>query len=267
MITESAAQFGARVLGNYSSLRKSGNRSDVLEHSLTASAQITSGHPIAASLSIGQKVQGDIVSVFLDIGSFTRRTRLMDPLDATDLAHSVLTGFTGVVQQFGGHILGLRGDGVLAAFGPTDPTMAVLVAGVATGVALEGVQQVINPELVRRRIDPITARAGMDYGTAVFVRTGSAQASEVNVIGFNTNFAAKCEKHASAWEVVVGEDFAGMANLADKMTPHPCSPKTYTENGVDQYYRFFKYNWRYLLQFADSVAGEINGQALEQISL
>jgi hypothetical protein len=42
----------------------------------------------------------------------------------------------------------------------------------------------------------------MDY-----VRIGSPEGSEVNVLGFAANFAAKCERAAHAWEAVQPEQY------------------------------------------------------------
>jgi len=207
-----------------------------------------------------------MTTVFLDLTNFTGRTFWDDPADVTLLAHSVLSGFAEVVADFGGHVLGLRGDGLMAGFGPTsDPAIGVAVAALACATALDGAQNDLNPRLKSRGIAPVQARAGADFGHTTFVRSGTYDASEVNVIGFATNFAAKCEKAAASWEVVVGESFAQHIPNKSLLEAHPDSPKLYTRNCETKIYGFSKYRWQPSLTWADSVIDEIQGRPLETL--
>jgi len=260
MITKAASRFSDRVLGyttpteRYPSFR-------------SASASNPGvGHPISSDLEIGERCSCSMASVFLDLTNFTGRTFWDDPAEVTDLAHNVLCGFASVVAELGGHVLGLRGDGLFAAFGPTsDPAIAVAIASLACATALDAVKNDLNPKLQARGVEPVQARAGADFGESFFVRSGVPSASEVNVIGFATNFAAKCEKVAASWELVVGDNFA--AHIADKtlLTKHEKSPKTYTRDYRDKTYGFSRYRWAASLQWVDSTIDEIRGRPLEQL--
>jgi adenylate cyclase len=78
----------------------------------------------------------------------------------------------------------------------------------ACAFALDAVEREVNPRLETRGIAPVQARAGLDYGRITFVRSGCREHSEINPLGFAANFAAKCEKTANLWEIVVGEGLA-----------------------------------------------------------
>jgi len=124
-----------------------------------------------------------------------------------DLAQAVLTQLVEVIVENGGHVLGLRGDGVFACFGGpgSDKVVDVSLALGAAAFALDATEGALNELLALSGLEPVRVRAGADHGRPNFVRTGVAGASEVNVIRFAANFAAKCEKVANSWELVVGE--------------------------------------------------------------
>lgn len=255
-------QFADTVLRNYNNLRTGVDNKALL----ASAAEIKSGHPQFEHLEIGSQQSCDLASVFLDLTNFTGRTFWDPPEDVARLAHAVLTGFTLIVQRMGGHVLGLRGDGVFAGFGPSRPEVCVAFASAACAASLDAVQTSLNPSLVARGIEPVQARAGADYGRATFVRSGTSTASEINVIGFNSNFAAKCEKVADSWEMVVGENFADYIQNAGMLTKHSNSPKRYTRNYVTKPYDFFDYHWRKMLPEVDSTLLQLDGSPLESLA-
>jgi adenylate cyclase len=246
----------------------------VLMRGLTGSIQLSkalqesfaeSGHPQFANLAVGERASCDMVSVFLDLTDFTGRTFWDDADDAASLAHSVLTAFSDVVQKLGGHVLGLRGDGLYAGFGPTgngSDVIAAAAALTACAASLDAIKSSLNPRLQYRDIAPLQARAGLDYGKTTFVRSGTASGSEVNVIGFAPNFAAKCEKRALSWEVVAGEGLHNLMGGGALFREHSKSPKTYQRDGERRTYKYFDVHWATLVSSVDSTIAEINGHPL-----
>ena len=222
------------------------------------------GHPDFDYLTIGQRATAPMVAVFLDLTDFTGRTFWDDQEETVDLAHAVLTGFIETVTAFGGHAIGLRGDGLFAGFSPGPPELAAVMALSACSLALWGVQQEVNPWLEQNGIRKVQARAGVDYGDITFIRSGSRERSEVNPLGFAANFAAKCEKTANSWEVVVGE---GVANLlpVTNMSEHAKSPKTYTRDYERKTYRFYDYNWLSAVPHLAEVAELLDGTTTSDI--
>ncbi|MDR6972039.1 adenylate/guanylate cyclase domain-containing protein [Leifsonia shinshuensis] len=254
--------FTNRVLENYNRghnvlLAKGASRFD----------EIRTGHPAATDLAIGDQITFPIASVFLDLRNFTGRTFWDGQEEVTSLAHAVLSGFTDVVTRYGGHVLGLRGDGLFAGFGApgADSRVSVALASTAVAVALDSVQSDLNPALQARGIATVQASAGADFGAATFIRSGTQGTSEVNVIGFGSNFAAKCEKQAKSWELVVGEAFSASVPEKRWLTQHENSPKEYSRDAERRSYSFYDYQWRPLLRYAESVAAEVAYQPLELV--
>ena len=143
-------------------------------------------------------------------------------------------------MAFGGFPLGLRGDGLFAGFGPGDPKVGTVMALSACAFALDAVERDVNPRLDRAGIARVQARAGLDYGRITFVRSGSRDHSEINPLGF----AAKCEKKADSWEIVIGQGLAEELPDATTFVEHAYSPKTYQRDYQRRNYRFYDYQWR-----------------------
>ncbi|MGS2806703.1 adenylate/guanylate cyclase domain-containing protein [Nocardia sp. MW-W600-9] len=263
-MTQMGNEFSNQVLSSYRSAVESKAEASA---PLTASAgQIVTGHPRFADLAVGQSSSCDMASVFLDLTNFTARTFWDDPEDMTRLAHAVLSGFTLVVKRFGGHVLGLRGDGLFAGFGPApQPEAVVVVAAAACAAALDATRNYLNPQLKTWGIEPVQARAGADYGKATFVRSGTPTANEINIVGFASNFAAKCEKAAKSWELVVGEGFAEYINSPDLLTAHEDSPKRYSRGTDVRRYSYYQHSWQRILPEIDSAMSEISGRPLESV--
>ncbi len=258
MVTNISAPFADRVMS-----RAFDERSVV---HLSASAQPvaeTTGHPLFDGLAVGESRSCEMVSLFIDLTDFTGRTFWDDPESTAELAHGALSGFSYAVTMLGGHVLGLRGDGLFAGFGPSgDPKIPAAAALAAAAASLDAIDSAVNPRLKARGVHPVQARAGIDFGMTTFVRSGTAEVNEVNVIGFATNFAAKCEKRAKSWEVVVGEALHASLDPAVLMTEHERSPKTFQRDHERRYYKFYDVSWRTIVPQVNSTIAEVAGRSL-----
>jgi adenylate cyclase len=135
----------------------------------------------------------------------------------------------------------------------------------ACAFGLDGVENEVNPWLDRRGIARVQARAGLDYGQITFIRTGNHNSSEINPIGFAANFAAKCEKAADSWEIVVGEGLSDLLPDYGNFAEHEPSPKRYTRDYKTETYRFFNHRWRTTLRHLPGVVDALGGTPTSHI--
>lgn len=268
-MTYTREQFGATVRNDFNNRR---NRNDLLHKSIELSAGAAPametrslGHPDFEHLAVDERATAPMVAAFLDLTNFTGRTFWDDQDEAVDLAHAVLKGFIQIVSNFGGHPLGLRGDGLFAGFSPGDPAFTATMALSACAFALDGVEKEVNPWLDQRGIARVQARAGLDYGPITFVRTGNHERSEINPLGFAANFAAKCEKVAASWEIVVGEGLVDLLPPYRHFVEHTNSPKRYTRDYQTRSYRFFDYRWRNTVPLLPGVTERLSGSPTSDI--
>ena len=254
-------------------LRHSGDLAQLNKSVMTASASApvleanSLGHPGFEHLPVGHQRAASIATVFIDLSDFTGRSFWDDDRDVANLADSVLSAFVQTVLNFGGFPLGLRGDGLFAGFGPGDARIDCMMALTACAFALDAVETRLNPRLKNRGVEPVKARAGLDFGSITFIRSGNDQHSEVNPVGFAANFAAKCEKKAKSWEIVVGQGLAEVLPDYDFFDQHESSPKSFERNGQRKYYRYYEYRWRNTLKHIPGTIEELNGRPSTMIQI
>lgn len=265
MNTYKASSFGSTVKDDFDRRRGLLHESSA---QLSASAIVETkalGHPEFEDLEVGERRTAPMVAVFLDLTNFTGRTFWDEQDEVVDLAHAVLSGFVEVVNNFGGHPLGLRGDGLFAGFSPGNPAFAASMALSSCALALNGIERDVNPWLENRGIAKLQARAGLDFGEITFVRTGSGGSSEINPLGFAANFAAKCEKIAKSWEIVAGQGLADLLPGYSHLVQHAQSPKEYTRNYESRFYKFYDYRWRNTIPHLSGVVETLAGTSTSQI--
>ena len=88
--------------------------------------------------------------------------------------------------------------------------------------------------------------------------------SDMNIVGFAANFAAKCEKYANAWEIVVGEGASLHLDEAH-LTSHADSPKDYQYKGERRSYSFNQFAWKRIVDDAASAINQIGGRPTSAI--
>lgn len=220
-------------------------------------------HPGATSaIELGQAHTTFMTFVCLDLTQFTRRTFWESHTSVVSLGDAVVGGFADVIHAFGGYVLGLRGDGLIAGFEGTS-VESKAVALVATASALQTVEGPVNAWLADQGRDGLKAKAGIDSGKVSFLPV--AGTNDYNMLGFALNFAAKCEKTSGAWEVVAGENYGSAFEGTTCFNQHPESPKTYTLQGASKSYRFFDVSWRPFLSDANGMLDDIRARPLEQV--
>lgn len=262
--------FARDVLQRYqnltsaSTLLEKSARSEALAHGASMG---TTGHPHYSHLSIGETGHCNGVAVFIDLVAFTSRTFWEKPESVVRLNTAVMSQVAEVIQSLGGYVLGLRGDGVFACFGDNDEAdfaRSAAFAMLACAFSLDAVRNSLNELLRLSGMRPVQIRAGADFGRLDFVRIGSPEASEVNVVGFAANFAAKCEKFADSWEVVIGE---GLADLlpSGHYERHEDSPKIYQLDYQKRLYHYHRVKWAGYLEHLDSVRESLSGAPVSAI--
>lgn len=275
MATETERQrFAQNVMRDFRSLSayetKGIGLSREASESLRASASAaTTGHPMFDGLALNESSHCEAMAMFVDLSQFTSRTFWDSPDKNTRLARSVLGQIMLIVNDFGGYVLGLRGDGVFACFGPSPSDASIPIGlGAAAGAhTLDVVANGLNNLLELDGIQPVRARVGADYGRLDFVRMGTVQASETNVIGFAANFAAKCEKYADAWEFVVGERLCNHIKEKDLLRSHEESPKVYQRDYERRPYAFSLLNWKTLLPHIPGIKAQLDGASAGQVGV
>lgn len=271
MRTTTAEGFASGVMSRFDRL----SRSEIIKASRSASSMWAPiveapavGHPDFAALGVGETATCQLVVGFLDMRAMTARS-FWEPLTTVaNLSLAVLGQVAQVVEESGGHVLGMRGDGLMAGWGGpgSNGRTDVYLAMAACAFSLDAVRGAVNQMLELSGIEPVQICAGADWGDVCFARTGTPEASEVNIVGHPANFAAKCEKAALSWEVVVGEGAAKHITSSDLLVEHQMSPKTYQHAGQRLDYRFYGFRWQSILNDAASAIDQVSGSPTKSVN-
>ena len=162
------------------------------------------GGPLAEAR--GREARKVVTALFADIVGSTSLGERLDPEDFRRLVGDGVKGIVEEVEQFGGTVKDLAGDGALALFGaPTahedDPERAVL-AGLRI---VERIRAYAREVAGRYEADPIEVRVGIETGLVVLGTTGGGGRVEYGAMGDALNTAARLQSHAEPGTVLVGE--------------------------------------------------------------
>jgi adenylate cyclase len=188
-MSSDSRKFATGVLERYRGFQRAAESVNLTERKaagLRASAHPANGHPDFTDLDLGQSGHCNAVAVFFDLAKFTWRTFWEPPEKVRMLAQAVLGQLSLVVQDNGGYVIGLRGDGLFACFGGegSDPRVDMGAALGAAAFAMDATRNALNQLLEISGIEPVQLRVGADYGRLDFTRTGTPGGSEVNVVSF-----------------------------------------------------------------------------------
>jgi adenylate cyclase len=146
-----------------------------------------------------------VTVLFADMAGFTAMSERLDPEIVTEVINDCLRRAVAVVDQHGGSINKLTGDGLLALFGAPlahedDPTRALRAA-----LEMQRELETAAIELEQRRGVHPRLRVGVNTGLVVAGIVGGAERSEYTVMGDVVNVAARIMACAEPGSVLVGD--------------------------------------------------------------
>lgn len=153
--------------------------------------------------------------------SITEKNRIDDLFVSI---HCFLPMVSFLTSKLSGEILGLRGDGLMAAFGIGEASTKVCVNSAYTAgmVMIEATMDILNPFLNYRNI-PIqfTLGGAIDFGQVAFTKIGFEDTTEVTGYGVPMNTASKNAN---------GSRQLWISAEAMRVSETTSSPKTYTQS-------------------------------------
>jgi class 3 adenylate cyclase/tetratricopeptide (TPR) repeat protein len=147
-----------------------------------------------------------VTSLFADVVGSTALAERLDPEDFKAIVDGAIERMIRSVEEFGGSIVKLAGDGVLALFGSPaahedDPERAVL-AGLRIA---ELIDEFADEVAARWAVEGLAVRVGIETGLVVLGTVGAGGTVHHDAIGDPVNTAARLQAAADPGSVVVGE--------------------------------------------------------------
>src|ERR671925_295026 len=147
-----------------------------------------------------------VTALFADIVGSTSLGERFDPEDVVDIVGQAVSRMAEVVEEFGGTVKDLAGDGILALFGAPkahedDPERAIR-AGLRICEDLRAHAGAVAREW---GVHEFGVRVGIETGLAVLGPVGGGSRVEYGATGGALNTAARIQSHAEPFSVLVGE--------------------------------------------------------------
>lgn len=146
-----------------------------------------------------------VTALFADVVGSTALGERFDPEDVVEIVGRAVSRMVEVVEEFGGTIKDLAGDGLLALFGAPqahedDPERAVRAA-----LRILEVIGAHAAEVYRTwDVQGFSVRVGIETGLAVLGAVGGGSRVEYGATGDAVNTAARLQSHADPFTVLVG---------------------------------------------------------------
>ena len=149
--------------------------------------------------------------VFADLVESTTLAERLDPEVLAGILHRYFAALQAVIEKHGGTVEKFIGDAVVGVFGvPTlheDDALRAVRAALGMQEAINTLNGDINPGL------------GVALRVRVGVNTGAVVVSAENAMGHAISMAARLEQHASAGEVLIGQETFALVAAATAVEP------------------------------------------------
>jgi class 3 adenylate cyclase/tetratricopeptide (TPR) repeat protein len=188
----------------------------------TAKFCIECAHPVAASpansapgdlagriLSASAAVEGErklVTVLFADLKGSTELFADRDPEEARLLLDPVLEHMCEAVEQYGGTVSQIMGDGIMAIFGAPLAAEDHAVRACLAALGMQDLVRHYGDDLQRSHGVPIQIRVGLDSGEVVLRLTGHGLHLSYTAIGLTVHMAKRMEQMARPGTVLAGSD-------------------------------------------------------------
>jgi adenylate cyclase len=143
--------------------------------------------------------------LFTDIRGFSRLTERFgdDPGGLLDVLNAHLKRVIRSISICGGVVEKFVGDGVMATFGAADLQPDHVHRAMAAAIGLVGANEALNRRFAATWGFRLDVGVGIASGPVVIGPVGSAERSELGVLGDSVNVAARLVTHAGPGEVLM----------------------------------------------------------------
>ena len=155
-----------------------------------------------------------LVSVlFADVVGSTALADRMDPEDWSGIIRQVIEIMARSVSRYGGTVVRVMGDGVLAVFGAPTAHEDDAIRAIHAGLDMVGAVTAAGPALQQQAGTAIEIRVGINTGLAI-VEAGAADSGPSDVLGDTVNVAARMQSTARPGTVLVTAETWGRSESA-----------------------------------------------------
>jgi len=154
---------------------------------------------------LGREGRRVVTALFADVVGSTALVERLDPEDYHELIGGALTRMIGAIENLGGSIRDLAGDGVLALFGaPIAHEDDAERAALAALAIQDRIAEYAGEAAERWSIEGFSVRVGIETGLAALGPIGGGKAAPLGAMGDVLNTAARLQAKAAPGAILVG---------------------------------------------------------------
>lgn len=147
----------------------------------------------------------DVTVMFADIRSFTALSEHMEPEEVVAILNEYFTIMTEILFKYNGMLDKFVGDQIMAVFGHLSNEKTGARSAVRAALEMQQATALLMNERTKKNLPVFKVGIGINTGSAILASVGSENRQDYTVIGDTVNTAARFEKHAAGWEIVIGE--------------------------------------------------------------
>jgi adenylate cyclase len=170
----------------------------------------------------GKRVRASVM--FTDIRGFTTLAETQPPEETIELLNTYYTLMFDAIQNNGGVVTQMAGDGFMAVFGAPVPRDDYCAAAVRTALEMIETMELFNLERVAGNKPPIKIGIGIASGEMVAGYAGTTERTTYTCNGDTVNLASRLESHTKAAGRTILIDGATRAGLAENAKVESLGP-------------------------------------------
>jgi adenylate cyclase len=160
-----------------------------------------------------------VTALFSDVRGFTSMSETLEPNIVVEMLNKYFADMTPIVFEHRGLLDKYIGDGLMALFGAPNATEEAASDAVAAAIAMQHRMLTVNSELKEAGLSEIAIGIGINTGTVTLGYIGSEERTDYTAIGDAVNLAARLEKQALGWQIIISR--STLNRIGDKFPVRP----------------------------------------------
>ncbi len=160
-----------------------------------------------------------VTVLFSDVRAFTSMSETLEPNIVVEMLNKYFGDMTPIVFENRGLLDKYIGDGLMALFGAPKETEDAALNAVRAAVEMQHRMLVVNADLKEAGLSEIAIGIGVNTGTVTLGYIGSEERTDYTAIGDAVNLAARLEKQALGWQIIISRSTLNL--IGDKFPVRP----------------------------------------------
>jgi adenylate cyclase len=160
-----------------------------------------------------------VTVLFSDVRAFTSMSETLEPNIVVEMLNKYFADMTPIVFDNRGLLDKYIGDGLMALFGAPNETEDAALNAVAAAVEMQHRMLLVNAELKEAGLSEIAIGIGINTGTVTLGYIGSEERMDYTAIGDAVNLAARLEKQALGWQIIISRSTLNSIDNAFPVRP------------------------------------------------